>query len=400
MKIDISNAPTRTQALESITSRWPACSEIEYVPLQQSIGRVVAKELYSFNTLPVCRVSSFDGFAVRSQDFENGLPDTSAWQQGIEYVPADTGDDFPDGYDTIIPVEDISFDEKGVMHFANDFKFVKGSAVKPAGTTVRQGELIVNAHSRVTAELAGAMAIGGIRFVPVFKKLKVVFIPTGSELVSTGTTPRRGENVDSNSLMISVLLEQWGAEVISLPIISDDIALLDRAVTEALDVADMVVINGGSSKGGEDFNYKILEKRASFFSHGVRAVPGRPVGLAIISGKPVINLPGPALAAWVASDWLLKGLVFHYYSMPVPVRQRVNAVLTTDIKKASAFDMITRVELKRTGEGFTATPLSRSSSMPEILRQGKGLLTVPIECNGYSNGDIVQVELLTGIEQI
>jgi molybdopterin biosynthesis enzyme len=86
--------------------------------------------------------------------------------------------------------------------------------------------------------------------------------------------------------------------------------------------------------------------------------------------------------------------------MPVPVRQRVNAVLTTDIKKASAFDMITRVELKRTGEGFTATPLSRSTSMPEILRQGKGLLTVPIECNGYSKGDIVQVELLTGIEQI
>lgn len=77
MKFDISSAPTRSQALESITSRWPACSATEFVPLQNSLGRVVAEDLYSNNTLPVCRVSSLDGYAVRSSDFETGLPDTS-----------------------------------------------------------------------------------------------------------------------------------------------------------------------------------------------------------------------------------------------------------------------------------------------------------------------------------
>ena len=400
MKFDISSAPTRSQALESITSRWPACSATEFVPLQNSLGRVVAEDLYSNNTLPVCRVSSLDGYAVRSSDFETGLPDTSCWKKGVEYVPADTGDDFPDGYDTIIAVEDVSFDKDGILHFADDFKFVKGSAIKPAGSTVHSGDLIVKAHSRVTPDLAAAMAIGGIRLVPVFKKLKVVFIPTGSELVSLGTTPRRGENIESNGLMLASLLSQWGADTTCLPIIRDDMELLERAVSEAVDAADMVIINGGSSKGGEDYNTKVIEKNASFFSHGVRAVPGRPVGIAIINGKPVINLPGPALAAWVVADWLLKGLVCHYYGLPVPVRQKVPAVLTADIKKGPPFEMITRVQLKRTDSGFDAVPLSRTSPMPVILREGSGLLTVPINCRGYAKGETVEIELLKGAELV
>ena len=41
------------------------------------------------------RASSFDSIAVKSAAFANGMPDTSSWKPGVDYVRADTGDDFP-----------------------------------------------------------------------------------------------------------------------------------------------------------------------------------------------------------------------------------------------------------------------------------------------------------------
>ena len=82
-------------------------------------------------------------------------------------------------------------------------------------------------------------------------------------------------------------------------IVRDDAAELERALDEALPQADLVLINGGSSRGEEDFNSQLLERRGSFFRHGVKAVPGRPVAFSIVDGKPVINVPGPVAAAYL-----------------------------------------------------------------------------------------------------
>ena len=95
----------------------------------------------------------------------------------------------------------------------------------------------------------------------------------------------------------------------------------------ALEEADMVLINGGSSRGSEDYNSELLQERATFFAHGVKAVPGRPIGMAIIGGKPAINVPGPMIAAFLAADWLVQALVRFYYGQPMPRRATVSAVL-------------------------------------------------------------------------
>ncbi|MFR3091068.1 MAG: hypothetical protein ACLTMP_04435 [Eggerthella lenta] len=63
---------------------------------------MLACDLASTNTLPVVRASSFDGIAVKSAAFANGMPDTSSWKPGVDYVRADTGDDFPDAFDAVV----------------------------------------------------------------------------------------------------------------------------------------------------------------------------------------------------------------------------------------------------------------------------------------------------------
>ena len=73
--------------------------------LDEAVGRVLARDVVSTNTLPVVRASSFDGIAVKSAAFADGLPDTSGWKLGVDYVRADTGDDFPDDFDAVVMIE-------------------------------------------------------------------------------------------------------------------------------------------------------------------------------------------------------------------------------------------------------------------------------------------------------
>ena len=394
MYYDHEKAVTRVEALELLKAEWPVTPETEKVPLLQSVGRITAENLYSENALPPCRVSAFDGFAVRSADFEHGIPDTSAWKRGTEYVPADTGDDFPDEYDTVVAVEDVRFDDRGTLHFNDGFRFTKGEAVRPAGSMLKPGDLLVEKHSLITPETLAVLAIGGISFVPVIKKPRVAFLPTGSELIPAGLTPERGQNIDSNSLMLSELLKSWGAEPICFPITKDDRPRLAARLDEALVMSDIVIVNGGTSKGSEDFNSHLLQERASFFRHGVKAVPGRPIGISLINGKPVLNIPGPMLAAWLAADWLIKGLLCHYYGIPVPARETVAGVLTSDIKKSASVEMLCRVHIEREEDGFLISPIPRTADIAYALREGNGMLIIPIGCEGLSKGSLVIVERL------
>ncbi len=397
MKFVLEESVTRKDALQLLRENWKFTAETEFVPLAQAGSRVTAQDIYSGNTLPVYRSSCFDGFAVRSAAFENGLPDPAGWVKGTDYVPADTGDDFPDEYDTIIAVEDVYYDEAGHLHFVDGFSFTKGDAVNPAGSLVKAGDLLVPAHTRLTPPLLAALAMGGIHQVPVVRRPRVVYIPTGSELVPAGIQPERGQNIEANGLMLSSFLAQWGADPICFPIVKDDKIRLEAALDEALKTADLVLINGGSSRGGEDFNATLLQEKASFFRHGVRAVPGRPVAISIVAGKPVINVPGPVLAAFLAADWCVSGLVHHYLGLPTPKRPSVTANLAVPLNKNPDFEMLLRVNLAKTAEGFSVVPFPHGSGVPAALRCD-GLLTLPIGSTGCAVGDEVAVELLRELE--
>ena len=400
MKVDLETAVTRQEGAALLLERWTPRPRTEYVPLSEALNRVTAQDLYSENTLPVCRVSACDGIAVRSADFAQGIPDPSNWERGVQFAAADTGDDFPDEFDSVIAVEEIFYDDQGRLHFQREFPFVTGDGVRAAGSMLKKGDLLVRANTRITPELTVALATGGISFVPVLARPKVAFLPTGTELIPAGIRPERGQNIETNSLLLSGLLKGWGAQPICFPITKDDRAQLSARLDEAMELADIVVLNGGSSRGEEDYNCRLLEERAEFFRHGVRAVPGRPVGMSMIGGKPVLNLPGPVLAAWLAADWLLQRLVCHYYGLPMPKRQQVAGILTVDIKKPPHFEMLHRVQLVKSGEDYLITPIPRGSDAAFSMREAGALLTIPIGCTGYAKGDRVMVELLKGEELI
>lgn len=392
--MDFDKILTKEEALTGLINVWKFQRETERVGLSESLGRLSAGNVYSLNTLPLERVSAMDGFAVKSSTFLTGIPDVSTWKEGIDYVASDTGDDFPDDYDTVIPVEMLHYTDGEKLTLEDDFKFQSGSGIRRGGSYVEKGDLLLSKNTLITPMLLSALAMGGIREVEVYKRIKVSFIPSGSELIPYDKTPRRGRNVDSNSFLVSSCLKEWGGDVKCFDIVSDSPSSIEKALDSALLDSDIVLINGGSSKGGEDYTHTILEKRSTYFTHSVRTVPGRPVAIAIINSKVVINIPGPSLATWVVLDWLVRPLIAVWYGILPTERKSVMAILEEDLRKGPPVELYQMVYLEKKGEIYRAHPLSRDVKLAELLRLANGVIILPIGETGYAKGQSVRVELL------
>lgn len=397
--MSVSNLPTRAEVLLKMFQRWTPVAPMEYVPLDQVCGRISAHELQSQVTLPVVRSSIADGIAVDSARFAQGMPDTSRWVKGVDYVRADTGDDFDDRFDTVLRIEDVIFPSSGGVILKEGVQVTPGSYIRHSGGIIREGEVILRAGRPIRSADMGLLALGGIQQVPVRKQPVVAFVPTGSELIAPGAPLTRGKNIDANSTLARHMLAEMGAQPLVFPIVRDDTAHIDAALTLALERADIVVLNGGSAQGEEDFTCRMLEQQGEVLCHGVAAGPGRPICVAILQEKLVINLPGPIMSAWYGLDWCVRPAVSRYLGIPMQRRQRVTATLTQDVDGVRGIDFLIKLHLRKRSDGsWQATPLPfRTVPLSECFTSG-GMMVSPVGEEGYRAGDQIQAELLCGEE--
>lgn len=393
MKFDIENALSRPEALEAIISRWTPQRETETVPIERSLGRVLAQDCHAQHSLPVHRTSAVDGIAVRSSDFEEGAPNTALWKRGEDFAQADTGDDFPDEFDSVIAIENVTLNENGGLTLPAAYEFKKESGIKRAGSFMQEGELLSRAGDTLTPKLMAILAAGGWSSVPVICKPKIAYIPTGNELVSVGTAPSRGQNIQTNSVMLRACFEQLGAEMIEFGIVPDVREQLGAAIDEALSKADIVIVNGGSSRGSEDYNSELLKERATYFSHGIKAVPGRPIGLAIVNGKPAINVPGPMIAAALAQDWLISGLIRAFYGQTAAPRVKRPAVLDAPLGGRPSFEHLARLVAREIDGVLHAAPAPNGCTLAQNIREVNAFAAVPAGVK-LEAGQTVEIELL------
>lgn len=402
MKFDYEDALWREDATCVLRAHWNPRRCAQTVLVADALGRVTAQPVAASVTLPVCRSSQRDGIAVKAAAWSDGDPDISGWQRGVDWVAADTGDDFADEFDAIVSAEEVERDEDGnLISIQEGLAVEPGRGVNPAGATIKAGDVVVDAGTVLTPELLCACAAAGAYQLSVVRKPRVGFIPTGSELVAAGTVPQRGQNLETNSLMVAAFLREWGCEPVVFPIVRDAREPLRAALEEALDTCDIVLVNAGTSRGEEDFNAQLIQERASYFSHGIRAVPGRPVGLAVVDNKPVINVPGPNIACWLAMDWLVRDLVAYALGTRTHKRPTVTARLGFEVKPMPLMERFTRVLLERSGDGsLAAKPLPKGWGGPMTLARTDAIFVVPAGGDPWPVGTEVEVELLRPIEDI
>jgi len=397
----IDGFPTREQALRDFFKAWTPKEKIELVPLTEAAWRIIARALFSVNTLPVYRVSSCDGIAVKSSLFEKGMPDYQIWREGIEFVRADTGDDFDDAFDAVIPIEEADLTEDGCVSFISpDVEVACDSNVRPRGSTLREGDLLVKQNMPLRPTDLANLAMGGISMVPVWKKPRVAFIPTGSELIPQGGRPKRGENVDTNSVMVWQMLIRMGADPIMFPIIPDNPSELKERLAEALSIADVVILNAGTAKGREDYNYSILGHEGNLIHHYIAAAPGRPLAMAVVYGRPVINLPGPTIAAFFGMDWCIRAVVNRFLHTPIQRRPRIKGVLMEDIHSTPHMAILCRLNAVKAANGYELYPLSFQAMSLAQCMASNAMYVCDVGESVRHKGEILEVELLRGEEYL
>lgn len=369
----------------------------ERIPFAQACGRVCAKDTYSNNTLPNLPVARLDGIAVRFADFEGGPPETAAWQEGREYAYANTGIAMPQGYDTVIAIEDVVIQASGIAVTAQPE--YKGEMVNAVGENLRKGERLIAKGEVITPGHIGLFSAGGVSEVCVYATPRVGIVPTGDELVPPTADVPPGKNVETNSHMIAAYLAQWGAAPRSYPIARDDPAAIRAALTTALAENDAAIIIAGSSLGTKDYTIRVLEEMGEVVVPELAHGPGRKSSLSVVGGQPVLGVAGPPLGAQITCDLYLAPFVSALRGLP-PVEMRTLEVIADDPFRPHTVDFCERVHLYQAQDGChiraVFAPKTTRAQM-QALANGNYYRPAGTAC---AAGEKTVVELLCPVEYL
>lgn len=324
---------SREEAVEQMLQRCSfaqadAAEAEEVVPVSESFGRVLSRDIVSLVDKPNKLQCCMDSIAVHWSDFADGsMPDTSKWVRGVDWEFANTGVVMPEGYDAAIVIEHVtvSDDEQHVSIAAAPSAQYAGT--RAPGSQMKRGDLLAHAGEVVTADIAARIATGNVTAVPVRVKPKVAFIPTGDELVAPGGPIEPGRNIETNSVVFRGKVEKWGGVPLVFDIVPDDPGLIKAAVREACAMADIVVLNAGSSKGSEDWNCEQMEDMGEIICHETNHGPGHHSSFAFVDGKPIVGISGPPAGASFTLNFYLQPLMKAFLGRsPEPERIPVRLV--------------------------------------------------------------------------
>ncbi|MDD1702687.1 MAG: molybdopterin biosynthesis protein [Methanoregula sp.] len=375
-------------ALHLLKTTFPSPERTETVPLEHSLGRVIASPVYAPYTVPEVNLAAMDGIAVKSQDTFEAKDQSPV--RIADFARVNTGNVIPPGYDAVVMIEDTWQD-------GNAFQVRKAAArnqhIRQAGEDIRQGRLVLPKGHVVRAFDIGALATYGITRLEV-RTANVGIIPTGSELVPLGNRPAPGQVVESNTIMAQVYLESMGAHCTRLPIVCDDRDLIRNELKSAVENNDMVVISAGSSAGTRDYTAEVISSLGTLLFHGVAVKPGKPMMLGVIDKKPVIGLPGYPLAAQTVLREFAAPLLEEWGLAPAR-KYRVPVRLSTPVSSDLGFDEFLPVSVGRIGKQYWGMAQSRGPVVQMATVRANGYAHIPATSEGYDAGQELDIFLTT-----
>ncbi|MCQ4635657.1 molybdopterin molybdotransferase MoeA [Anaerovorax odorimutans] len=384
--------------------------QIEFVNLNEALGRILASDLVSPEPIPSFRRSTVDGYAVKAvntqgagesipvfldviERIEIGTPAIRMVQPGqCSYVP--TGGMIPEGADAVVMVEYCeAFDEKSIAVYD---AVSPGRNVVSIGEDIQEEALFLKKGTRLRPQEIGVLASAGVHTVPVYKPWKISIISTGDELVPADQKPMPGQIRDINTYVLEAMSIKYGFEVVSKQVLRDERSLLEEAVAEAMKSCDLVVASGGSSQGEKDHTADVLDQFAQpgVFTHGIALKPGKPtiLGYDVISETILMGLPGHPAAAMIVFE--LMAVWLHRQLTHQPEPKYTTAAIQTNVASAPGRATCLLVELEDSEGGYIAKPIFGKSGLMTTLSRAHGYTMIDTNKEGLKEGEIVQVALL------
>jgi len=378
----------------------PAALATEEIPIDDALGRVTAEPVFAKISSPHYHASAMDGICVRAEDTFGATEfcgkklmltdsDTPA-ADAFRYV--DTGNALPGWANAVVMIEKVhQLDPKTVEIFES---VAPWNHVRLVGEDVVATELLLPRSHRLRPYDMGALLAAGHTKVRVKARPRVGIIPTGDELIQPGEEAKPGGVIEFNSTVLAAFVREWGGEAVKYPKARDDERLLDASVTGAAEECDLVTVIAGSSAGEHDLTADVIANAGELLAHGIDVMPGKPAVLGVVTGKPVLGVPGYPVSAIVIAREILRPALEKFLSNTAPTLPSVRAIVPKKIASHLGLEEFIRVTLGRVGEKLVAVPLARGAGVITTMVHADGLMRIPSLVEGLNAGEAVEVELL------
>jgi putative molybdopterin biosynthesis protein len=389
---------------------------IETVPLDEALGRVLAADVISPVDVPSFDRSNVDGFAVVAEDtfgaseqaprsvelseevIHTGVVPKTVVRPG-NAVSIATGGMVPRGADAVVMVEHAETDGRE-LRIAR--AVTAGSGVTFAGTDITGGETVLRGGQLLTSRDTGVLAAIGIDAVEVWRKPVVAILSTGDEIIAPGEPIQPAKVYDSNAQVLADAVRELGGEPKRLGIALDDMAVLRERVQHALEVADIVMLSGGTSKGAGDVSYRVLAelRDPGIVAHGVALKPGKPICLAASGGRPVVVLPGfPTSAIFTFHEFVapvIRLLAGRGVQERTVVRARLAVKVNSEIGRTEyvLLGLVETAEDEAAETSLAAYPMGQGSGSVTAFSRADGFTTIGRHEEIVQAGTLVDVQLL------
>jgi molybdopterin molybdotransferase len=376
-----------------ILERIAPVTEVEQVPLDDALGRIVVADVMATGDLPPFDNAAVDGFAVRHADLnadaETRLIIAGRVMAGHAAQPLApnvavrifTGAPMPAGADTVFMQEDCRLDGDAVVLPAG---LACGANRRFAGEDLPRGAIMFPAGRKLTAADVALAAALGVTRLTVRRPLRVAVFSTGDEVVEPGTDRPPAAIYDANRHLMRGLLKKFGAVVTDLGILRDDREALQAAIMAAAADHDLVITSGGVSTGDADHVRDAIEAVGRLVFWRVAIKPGRPVALGVVpavarAGRPghtavfagLPGNPGAVYVTFVRVVWpLLLRLAGGLPRQPIALPVRA----TFSYRKRKGRREYVRVSLRRGDDGAVEAV--------KFPREGAGVITSLTETDG------------------
>jgi len=389
-------------ALTKMKASLSNSSDSELLPLEASLGRVLAKDIISPINVPPFDNSAMDGYALKYDDIKinSTLPMVGRSFAGEAYDPIlkagqciriMTGAPVPKGADCVIMQEQTQVAGKQIT-FLQQAQLMQN--IRKAAEDIQIGETILKKGHRLTVRDLQLIASLGLEKILVSKQLKVAVFSTGDELQTAGCELKPGQIFDSNRLGVISLLKRLDVEIIDFGIVPDDMQSLKNTFIKADVRADVVITSGGVSVGEADYTKDLLEELGEIGFWKLAIKPGKPFAFGKLPNSTFFGLPGNPVSAMVTLHQLAVPAIAHLMGWNRPEPQRLLASVGHKIKKSAG-----RIDFQRgiykiddNGEIVVQTTGQQGSGVFSSLSLANCYIVLEQERSTVQTGEKVWIE--------
>lgn len=385
----------------------------ETVPLAAGLGRITAAAVCAGAAVPGFRASIMDGYAIAGGEAPAlgqrwhvvgvsaaGAPYGGELMAG-QAVRILTGAVVPAGSQRVLPQELVQVEPDAI------------ELTQPCGANpwIRQsdeeaapGQQLVPAGTRLGAAELGRLASCGVAELAVCVRPRLGLLISGDELLPPAAPRGLGQIWESNSALLTALLQRLGYGVDVVRVVVDQPEPLRAALAELAACCDVVVSTGGVSAGDSDWLRVLVAELGTVEFWKLFLKPGRPFAYGQLRDAcsegdrqvPFFGLPGNPVAAAITALQLLWPALQRLEGAELELLPRLLVRLEADLKRAAGRPELARAQLRVATDGALLARVSGSQASSRIgsLQGADLLLEIPAEVGELAAGTELWAQLL------